>query len=94
MNVAISANVEAFSKKLTFAIEYTSEDQTATDAAPFLAMVRANEDVLAARLTEARDASRISGTETRVSLEGIELDPTWPVLILSARPYDPDEDES
>lgn len=92
MNVAISANFEAFSEKLTFAIEYTSEDQTATDAEPFLAMVRANEDVLAARLTEARDASRITGAEARVSLEGIELDPTWPVLILSARPYTPDNE--
>lgn len=93
MNVAISANFEEFLEKITFAIEYTSEDQTATDAEPFLAMIRANQDLLAARLVEARDAARISRFSTPVSMDGIETDPTWPQLILSAGPYSPDEDD-
>lgn len=93
MNVAISANFEEFLEKITFAIEYTNEDQTATDAEPFLAMIRANQDLLAARLVEARDAARISRVSTPVPMDGIETDATWPQLILSAAPYNPDEDE-
>ncbi|ACL41972.1 hypothetical protein Achl_4021 (plasmid) [Pseudarthrobacter chlorophenolicus A6] len=93
MNVAMSANFESFLEKITFGIEYTNEDQTATDASPFLAMVRSNQDLLAARLIEARDAARISGVPTPVPMDGIETDPTWPQLILSAGPYNPAEDE-
>ncbi|WP_185982214.1 hypothetical protein [Arthrobacter sp. KBS0703] len=89
----MSANFEQFLEKITFAFEYTNEDQTANDAEPFLAMVRANQDLLAARLAEARDSARLSGVSTQVSLEGIQTDPTWPQLILSAGPYNPDEDE-
>ncbi|MET4144204.1 hypothetical protein [Arthrobacter sp. UYCo732] len=93
MNVAMSANFEAFGEKITFAIEHTSEDQTATDAEPFLAAIRANEELLATRLTEARETARTTGATARVSMDGIGLDPLWPELILSAGPYDPDEDE-
>ncbi|RAX45736.1 hypothetical protein DQ354_07550 [Arthrobacter sp. AQ5-06] len=92
MNVAMSANFEEFREKVTFAIEYSSEDQTATDAEPFLAMIRVNEDLLAARLEEASETARASGVTTTVSLDGIDLDPTWPQLILSAGPYNPDEE--
>jgi hypothetical protein len=75
MNVAMSANFEQFLEKITFAIEYTNEEQTATDAEPFLAMIRANQDLLAARLAEARDAARISRVSVPVSLDGIETRP-------------------
>lgn len=94
MNVAMSANFEDFLEKITFTIEYTNEDQTATEAEPFLAMIRVNQDLLAARLAEARDAARLNRVvSTQVSLDGTETDPTWPHLILSAGPYNPDEDE-
>lgn len=93
MNVAMSANFEDFLEKITFTIEYTNEDQTATEAEPFLAMIRTNQDLLAARLAEACDAARLNRVSTQVSLDGTETDPKWPHLILSAGPYNPDEDE-
>lgn len=92
MNVAMSAKFPDFLEKITFAIEYTSDEQTATDAGPFLGMIRTNEDLLAARLTNARATARTTREAVEVSLDDIDLDPTWPQLILSAGPYDPDED--
>lgn len=92
MNVAMSAKFPDFLEKVTFAIEYTSEDQTATEAEPFLAMIRTNEELLAERLTDARATARTTRETVEVSLDGIDLDPIWPRLILSAGPYDPDED--
>jgi hypothetical protein len=93
MNVTMCANFTEFLEKVTFNLEFTDEAQDATDARPFLAAVRTNQDLLASRLADTRVSARATLAETIVSMEGIVLDPTWPRLVLSAGPYDPTEDE-
>lgn len=77
----------AFLEKVSFAVEFADETQAVSDAEPFLAAVRAHQDILAFRLAEARDTARLTRKETTVSMDRIETDPTWPVLILTAGPY-------
>lgn len=92
MDVAISASFAEFLEKITFALEYTDENQTARDAAPFLAVIGVHKELLAFRLAGARDTARVSRTETRVPLDGIQMDPTWPSFVISAGPYNPEDD--
>lgn len=92
MDVAISATFDEFREKITFALECTEQTQPGADPATFLAVVRANEELLAARLADARDAARASRAETLVSLEGIGMDPTWPTFLLTAGPYEPENE--
>lgn len=92
MDVSISATFAESFEKITFGLEYTDETQSATDAAPFLSVIGANKELLASRLADARDAARISRTETRVPLDGIQMDPTWPSFVMSAGPYNPEDD--
>lgn len=94
LTVTMCAKFPQFGEKVTFSLEFTDEAQSETDASQFLAAVHANGDLLAARLAKARISARGTGLESVVSLEGIDMDPTWPLLILSAGPYNPDtEDE-
>lgn len=92
LTVTMCAKFPQFLEKITFTLEFTEEDQSATDASAFLAAVRANEDLLATRLAATRSSARATSMENVVSLDGISMDPTWPLLVLSAGPYNPDED--
>jgi hypothetical protein len=93
MNITMCAKFPEFLEKVTFSLEFTDAAQDATDAHPFLAAVRTNQDLLASRLADTRVDARATLAETVVSMDGIVLDPTWPRLVLSAGPYDTTEDE-
>lgn len=93
LTVTMCAKFPQSLEKVTFTLEFTDEAQSARDATEFLAVVRASGDLLAARLSEARISARDAGVESIVSLDGVEMDPTWPQLTLAAGPYDPDTDD-
>jgi hypothetical protein len=92
MDVTLNAPLEAFIEKVILGLKFTDKSQATDEAEPFLAVVRANEVLLAARLAVARGVARLTGIETRVSLDGVALDPTWPVLVFAAGPFKPDDD--
>lgn len=90
LTVTMCATFPRFLEKVIFTLEFTDEDQSASDAGDFLAAVRANQDRLATRLAEARYNARLTREDTPVSLDGIRMAPEWPQLIMSAGPYNPD----
>lgn len=93
MTVTMCAGFPEFGEAVTFTLEFSEKGQSATDAAGFLATVRANEEILADRLAAARYSARSSGLVTVVPMDGITVDPGWPALVLSAGPYNPDDED-
>lgn len=85
-DVTVSANYGNAEPSIEFGIFHLENTRFKGARTAFMGHIRRDAETLAERLEDARNNSRNDGRKHLVLMDGLDIDPSWPVLRISVHP--------
>lgn len=93
LDVSMTVGFDEHDERIDFTLANAGKEASPTGADEFMALLHEHQDVVAARLHDARQLAIMCGEDVRVDLEDLSAHPAWAAFTLTAGPALPHEDE-